>query len=141
MRLTLGQSPLRKSPRNRSKGLAGASGGVEGAGVAGLGLGSHWQPVSRAMHSSERPASENGVERASGREEVWFMTILILEALGAGALLIFIVWWTMFAGRKGGELSAPTDADQGQSGGLEESGKDATPTTTAKALKDIKPEA
>ncbi|MBI5268911.1 MAG: hypothetical protein HY856_04455 [Burkholderiales bacterium] len=31
------------------------------------------------------------------------MTWLILEALGAGALLVFIVWWTMFAGRRGGE--------------------------------------
>jgi hypothetical protein len=31
------------------------------------------------------------------------MTLLILEALGAGALLVGIVWWTMFAGRRGGE--------------------------------------
>ena len=31
------------------------------------------------------------------------MLVLMLEALGAGALLIFIVWWTMFSGRKGGE--------------------------------------
>ncbi|WP_396268639.1 hypothetical protein [Ideonella sp.] len=50
------------------------------------------------------------------------MTILILEALGAGALLIFIVWWTMFSGRKGGE---PPD--------------DATPPEAPKAEKDIKP--
>jgi len=28
---------------------------------------------------------------------------LILEALGALALLVFIVWWTMFSGRAGGE--------------------------------------
>ena len=26
------------------------------------------------------------------------MWLLILEALGAGALLVFIVWWTMFSG-------------------------------------------
>jgi len=32
------------------------------------------------------------------------MTLLLLEALGALLLLIFIVWWTMFSGRKGGEL-------------------------------------
>lgn len=32
------------------------------------------------------------------------MWLLILEALGALALLVFIVWWTMFCGRrKGGE--------------------------------------
>jgi hypothetical protein len=45
------------------------------------------------------------------------MVLLLLEALGAMVLLIFIVWWTMFSGRKNGELkndsqksrSDPTD--------------------------------
>jgi hypothetical protein len=32
------------------------------------------------------------------------MTLLLLEAFGAFLLLIFIVWWTMFSGRKNGEL-------------------------------------
>ena len=32
------------------------------------------------------------------------MTLLLLEALAALVLLIFIVWWTMFSGRKNGEL-------------------------------------
>jgi hypothetical protein len=27
------------------------------------------------------------------------MWLLIIEALGAALLLIFIVWWTMFSGR------------------------------------------
>jgi hypothetical protein len=31
------------------------------------------------------------------------MWLLVLEALGALGLLIFIVWWTMFSGRPGGE--------------------------------------
>ena len=31
------------------------------------------------------------------------MWLLILEAFAALALLVFIVWWTMFSGRKGGE--------------------------------------
>lgn len=31
------------------------------------------------------------------------MWLLILEALGALALLLLIVWWTMFAGRRQGE--------------------------------------
>ena len=35
------------------------------------------------------------------------MTLIILEALGAGILLVAIVWWTMFAGRKNGELTTP----------------------------------
>jgi len=27
----------------------------------------------------------------------------MLEALGAGLIFLLIVWWTMFAGRRGGE--------------------------------------
>ncbi len=34
------------------------------------------------------------------------MTLLLLEALGALVLLVLIVWWTMFSGRKNGELPA-----------------------------------
>ncbi|MCW5668994.1 MAG: hypothetical protein KIT86_04985 [Hydrogenophaga sp.] len=43
------------------------------------------------------------------------MTLLLLEALGALVLLVFIVWWTMFSGRKKGELpdeAAPRDKDE-----------------------------
>jgi hypothetical protein len=32
------------------------------------------------------------------------MVLLLLEALGAGVLLVLIVWWTMFSGRKHGEI-------------------------------------
>ena len=32
------------------------------------------------------------------------MPLLLLEAFGALVLLVFIVWWTMFSGRKNGEL-------------------------------------
>ena len=32
------------------------------------------------------------------------MSLLLLEALGALVILVFIVWWTMFSGRKNGEL-------------------------------------
>jgi hypothetical protein len=34
------------------------------------------------------------------------MWVLLLEALGALAILVFIVWWTMFSGRRGGERPA-----------------------------------
>jgi hypothetical protein len=37
------------------------------------------------------------------------MWVILLEALGALALLILIVWWTMFSGRKGGERRGPED--------------------------------
>ena len=35
------------------------------------------------------------------------MGLILLEALLALVLLVAIVWWTMFSGRKGGELKAP----------------------------------
>jgi len=31
------------------------------------------------------------------------MSLLILEALGALLIFVFIIWWTMFSGRKNGE--------------------------------------
>jgi len=31
------------------------------------------------------------------------MLLLALEALGALLIFVFIIWWTMFAGRKRGE--------------------------------------
>ena len=37
------------------------------------------------------------------------MSLLLLEALGALVLLVFIVWWTMFSGRKNGELKDMKD--------------------------------
>ncbi|MEJ8821809.1 hypothetical protein WKW80_07140 [Variovorax humicola] len=47
------------------------------------------------------------------------MGLILLEAFLAGAVFILIVWWTMFSGRKGGELDhgdhgddAPGAADQ-----------------------------
>jgi hypothetical protein len=43
------------------------------------------------------------------RKGVDVMGLILLEALLALVLLIAIVWWTMFSGRKGGELPAPPD--------------------------------
>jgi len=31
------------------------------------------------------------------------MLMILLEALGAGLILVLIVWWTMFSGRRNGE--------------------------------------
>lgn len=39
------------------------------------------------------------------------MALLLLEALGALLILVFIVWWTMFSGRKNGELKDPVKPD------------------------------
>ncbi|MDE2417110.1 MAG: hypothetical protein KGN32_04825 [Burkholderiales bacterium] len=38
------------------------------------------------------------------------MTLLLLEALGAGLILVGIIWWTMFSGRQNGELPGSNDA-------------------------------
>ena len=40
------------------------------------------------------------------------MGLIFLEALGAGILLVLIVWWTMFSGRKGGELDDRHEAPE-----------------------------
>jgi hypothetical protein len=37
------------------------------------------------------------------------MSLLLIEALGAMVLLLLIVWWTMFSGRKQGELASTPD--------------------------------
>lgn len=37
------------------------------------------------------------------------MVLLLLEALGALLILVFIVWWTMFSGRNKGELPPTPD--------------------------------
>lgn len=34
------------------------------------------------------------------------MGLILLEALGALLLLLLIVWWTMFSGRKKGEIDS-----------------------------------
>jgi len=41
------------------------------------------------------------------------MGLILLEALAAGVVFILIIWWTMFSGRKRGELQddEPAAAD------------------------------
>jgi hypothetical protein len=42
------------------------------------------------------------------------MGLILLEALLAGLVLILIVWWTMFSGRKKGELHDEDGAADGE---------------------------
>jgi hypothetical protein len=42
------------------------------------------------------------------------MTLLLLEALAALLIFVFIVWWTMFSGRNKGELPADAEQDKAQ---------------------------
>ncbi len=39
------------------------------------------------------------------------MVLILLEALGALLILVLIVWWTMFSGRKNGEPNAQDAED------------------------------
>jgi hypothetical protein len=107
---------------NSSAGFGGAAADGGGTGVEGNG-GAVVQPASvpRSVPKSgpgsapriaatahprrPRPRTTNETENAA-------MWLILLEALGAGATLVFIVWWTMFAGRRRGE--PPTDKRPGQ---------------------------
>ena len=40
------------------------------------------------------------------------MLLILFEALGAGLLLVLIVWWTMFHGRPSGEREDESDNDK-----------------------------
>jgi hypothetical protein len=40
-------------------------------------------------------------------EETQTMWLIVLEAVGALALFVFLIWWTMFSGRRQGELDEP----------------------------------
>jgi hypothetical protein len=55
------------------------------------------------MKRIERPSRMARIDGIQGN----IMALLLLEALGALLLLVFIVWWTMFSGRKNGELKDP----------------------------------
>lgn len=38
------------------------------------------------------------------------MLLIVLEAVGALALFVFLIWWTMFSGRQRGERHDDADA-------------------------------
>ncbi|HSI59414.1 MAG TPA: hypothetical protein VLA16_17765 [Ideonella sp.] len=54
------------------------------------------------MDTPASPGSDNPV-RARGRQGLSLMWLFVLESFAALALLVFMVWWTMFSGRRGGE--------------------------------------
>ena len=51
-----------------------------------------------------QPVSAPRIDSPAAASHPRAMWLIILEAMGALGLLIFIVWWTMFAGRAKGEL-------------------------------------
>lgn len=59
----------------------------------------------KRMRCTERLSCLTRIDGIQGN----VMALLLLEALGALLLLVFIVWWTMFSGRKNGELKDPAE--------------------------------
>ena len=43
------------------------------------------------------------------------MGLILLEALGALVLLVLIVWWTMFSGRRRGEMADAESPESAES--------------------------
>jgi hypothetical protein len=60
--------------------------------------------VSGARGLTEQPAIVATIASPDSHWSLFFMGLILLEALLAGLVLILIVWWTMFSGRKKGEL-------------------------------------
>ena len=69
----------------------------------------HRHPAPR-LHGAAIPANVAIPANAAVRANV-AMWLILIEALGAGLILVVIVWWTMFSGRKGGERRDPGDRD------------------------------
>jgi uncharacterized integral membrane protein len=54
-----------------------------------------------ARATSQRPVCRNDFK---------IMWVILLEALAALSILVLIVWWTMFSGRRRGERRRPDDS-------------------------------
>jgi hypothetical protein len=75
-------------------------GGSSAGGVSAVGAGPLAQPNS--VNASAKPMPTSTVSRPN-EPKLFRMWLIVLEALGALLILVFIVWWTMFSGRKKGE--------------------------------------
>lgn len=74
--------------------MTGATGGL-------LAMGAKEQPPRLPTIAANAKAAHGGLNRLN---RSWLMGLILLEALLAGLVFVVIVWWTMFSGRKNGEL-------------------------------------
>ena len=81
---------------------AGAGGAGLAKGGKATGDGVEQAVIPPRIAAAAHPCSQTEIE-------VNDMDLLLLEALGALALFVFIIWWTMFSGRKGGERHQDQD--------------------------------
>jgi hypothetical protein len=79
--------------------------------VDGAGTGPPGGTGKRGTAQDTSPSTPTIMAVQRTKRENTAMVLLLLEALGALLILVFIVWWTMFSGRKNGELK--TDAKPG----------------------------
>ncbi len=104
----------------RRVGVATCGGGA-GSGATGGDVGSAQPSVMPRIAASTLPRRQLvGKNRLPRRQRVSIdrprsgqplgMWIIVLEMLAALAVLLFIVWWTMFAGRRRGERRDDHDA-------------------------------
>jgi len=92
---------------------AGAAGSATGAAIGtGLGAGAAGGAAGGMTGLTAQPASHTLPTMTKTHQKTICMLLLLLEALFAGLLFIGIVWWTMFSGRKGGELPRHDDEEQ-----------------------------
>jgi hypothetical protein len=83
---------------------AGMAGAVAGAAVEGLGSrlssgAGGWDGVDEQPAIPRIPAAN----RLAAHRKTTDMWLILLEAFGALVVLVLIVWWTMFSGRRNGE--------------------------------------
>jgi hypothetical protein len=89
------------------------AGGLLGAGLLGAG-GALEQPATTAKTKAAIMPTPRRAGRAADLMRDLFMLVLMLEAFAVLLLFVFMIWWTMFSGRKNGELQddAPDSKDQ-----------------------------
>jgi hypothetical protein len=74
-----------------------------GSAVGGASSGGTLGCIGRFEHAATNPRIAAVAAMPAQRRRMFNMWVLFLEAFGAMVLLILIVWWTMFHGRKKGE--------------------------------------
>lgn len=131
--MAAGTQRLRLSPLTGGSKLA-AAGGADGLGTgvgadgvgAGVGVGVGTDGLGE-LGAGKRGLGGEGRGSGAAQETsmptiasipdiflIWYkhMLLILLEALGAGLILVLIVWWTMFHGRPSGEREKDADEDK-----------------------------
>jgi hypothetical protein len=67
------------------------------------------KPAYRVTHRAVPRAAQSGPWKRRNKDKGNGMGLILLEALLALVILVAIVWWTMFSGRRKGELPPSDD--------------------------------